>query len=105
MFYPGQYSRFIKSVRISIPCVAGPDVNVACKLTLLRSWIRKEDNIVEPANPTIEINNQRNTSIASSNAQTDGGVFELNFRDERYVPFEKAGAISLWRLELPSQGF
>jgi hypothetical protein len=39
-------------------------------------------------------------SIAASNAQNDSGVFELNFRDERYLPFEGAGAISEWSMEL-----
>ena len=42
-------------------------------------------------------------SIATSNAQNDGGVFELNFKDERYLPFEGTGAISSWRLELPAE--
>jgi hypothetical protein len=42
-------------------------------------------------------------SIATSNAQNDSGMFELNFRDERYLPFEGAGAISTWRLELPAE--
>ena len=41
-------------------------------------------------------------SIAVSTGQNDSGTFELNFRDERYIPFEGAGAISKWRLELPS---
>ena len=35
--------------------------------------------------------------------QNDSGLFELNFRDERYLPFEGAGAISGWRLELPTE--
>ena len=30
-------------------------------------------------------------------------VFDFNFRDDRYLPFEGAGAISQWRLELPSR--
>ena len=34
-------------------------------------------------------------------AQNDAGLFELDFRDERYLPFEGAGAISRWRFELP----
>ncbi|MCK4467454.1 MAG: hypothetical protein KAU60_03795, partial [Desulfobacterales bacterium] len=42
-------------------------------------------------------------SIAASNAQNDSGMFELNFRDERYLPFEGCGAISSWRLELPKE--
>jgi Tc toxin complex TcA C-terminal TcB-binding domain len=40
-------------------------------------------------------------SIAVSTGQNDSGVFELNFRDERYIPFEGAGVISKWRIELP----
>jgi hypothetical protein len=40
-------------------------------------------------------------SIATSHAQSDSGMFELNFRDERYLPFEGAGVISHWRIELP----
>ena len=42
-------------------------------------------------------------SIATSRAQNDGGVFELNFRDERYMPFEGAGAVSDWKLKLPNE--
>jgi hypothetical protein len=42
-------------------------------------------------------------SIAASNSQNDSGIFELNFRDERYLPFEGCGAISTWRLELPKE--
>jgi Tc toxin complex TcA C-terminal TcB-binding domain len=41
-------------------------------------------------------------SIATSTAQNDNGLFEVNFRDERYLPFECAGAISQWHLRLAS---
>jgi hypothetical protein len=30
-------------------------------------------------------------------------MFELNFRDERYLPFEYQGAVSRWRIELPPE--
>jgi Tc toxin complex TcA C-terminal TcB-binding domain len=40
-------------------------------------------------------------SIATSTAQNDSGMFEVNFRDERYLPFEGAGLISSWRLDMP----
>lgn len=30
-------------------------------------------------------------------------MFETNLRDERYLPFEGAGVISTWRLEMPSE--
>ena len=42
-------------------------------------------------------------SIATSSAQNDSGMFELNFRDERFLPFENTGAVSSWRLELPTE--
>src|SRR5262249_44218043 len=35
--YPGQYRRLIKSVRLTMPCVAGPYVNIGAKLTLQSS--------------------------------------------------------------------
>jgi hypothetical protein len=41
-------------------------------------------------------------SIVVSTAQNDSGLFETNFRDERYLPFENAGAISTWKLRLPA---
>ena len=40
-------------------------------------------------------------AIAVGSVEDENGVFELNFHDERYLPFEGAGAISKWRLELP----
>ena len=42
-------------------------------------------------------------SIATSHGQNDGGVFELDFRDARYLPFEGAGAISRWQIEMPPE--
>jgi hypothetical protein len=39
-------------------------------------------------------------SIVTSTALNDSGLFEMNFRDERYLPFECAGAISQWHLRL-----
>jgi hypothetical protein len=49
----------------------------------------------------VEVPPSRSVSIATSTAQNDAGVFELSFRDERYMPFEGLGAISAWRLTLP----
>jgi hypothetical protein len=40
-------------------------------------------------------------AIAVSSAPGDAGRFTLDFRDEKYLPFEGAGAISRWRIELP----
>ena len=97
--YPGHYRRRIKAVRLSIPCVAGPYANVSAELTLDSSQVRKDPN---PANAALlDVPPSRTTTIATSTAQNDAGVFELSFRDERYMPFEGAGAISTWTLTLP----
>jgi hypothetical protein len=42
-------------------------------------------------------------SIVTSSGQNDSGLFETNLRDERFLPFEGAGVISTWRIELPDE--
>ena len=41
-------------------------------------------------------------SIVTSSANNDSGMFEPNLRDERFLPFEGAGAESRWELDLPN---
>ncbi|KAA5533729.1 hypothetical protein F0919_14450 [Taibaiella lutea] len=105
MDYPGHYFRRIKAVSISIPCVAGPYSTVSAKLTLNSS--RYRDIAIVSGDYGSESNYSiiagGGQSIATSTAQNDSGMFEMNFRDERYLPFEGAGVISNWVLELPSQ--
>jgi hypothetical protein len=113
MDHAGQYFRRIKSVSISLPCIAGPYTSVSAKLSLVSNRYRKNtnpDNIAATGYPEDPGNDERFVynvgaiqSIAASNAQNDSGMFELNFRDERYLPFEGCGAISSWRLELPKE--
>jgi hypothetical protein len=98
LFYPGHYKRRIKAVRLTIPCVTGPYTNVSASLELVESYIR--DKPVKEAHCKL-VPRSRSISIATTTAQNDAGVFELNFRDERYMPFEGAGAISRWKLSLP----
>ncbi|MEM9259373.1 MAG: hypothetical protein AAGA62_06970, partial [Bacteroidota bacterium] len=108
MDHPGQYLRRIKSVRLTIPAVTGPYTNVNAKLTLLSNRYRKSPRTNDAYTYTgIDDERFRHNvtgiqSIATSSAQNDAGLFELNFQDERYLPFEGAGAISSWRLELTS---
>ena len=94
--YPGQYRRRLKAVRISVPCVTGPYVNVGATLRLDRCEIRLNP-LVAPTRVPL----RHTTAIATSRAQNDAGVFDFNFRDERFMPFEGAGAISSWQLSLP----
>jgi len=57
-------NRKIKSVSMTIPCVTGPYTGIHCTLTL------------------------GTQSIATSSGQNDSGMFQFNFNDERYLPFE-----------------
>ena len=103
--YPGHYMRRIKSVSLSIPCVIGSYTSVSSTLTLTQSKVRRnsstKENYADEANYTIDFISTQ--SIATSRAQSDSGLFELNFRDERYLPFEYAGVISEWKVELPKE--
>jgi hypothetical protein len=104
----GHYMRRIKSVALSIPSVAGPYTSVNCTVSLLKSSLRKspiagddyarqgpeDDRFVDYIGAV--------RSIVTSSGQNDSGMFETNLRDERFLPFEGAGAESTWKLELPN---
>jgi hypothetical protein len=90
--------------------VTGPYTSVSCTLTLLKNEIRLDSSAPDKPedygrsengdDPRFRDNVGAIQSIATSSGQNDSGLFELNFRDERYLPFEGAGVISQWRLEL-----
>lgn len=114
--YPGHYFRRIKSVSLTLPCVTGPYTTVACTLRLLNNSVRVATGDGATGNyprdtdpngvPAVDsrfvetVMPDKATAIAVSGGQNDSGVFELNFRDDRYLPFEGAGVISEWSLEL-----
>jgi hypothetical protein len=122
--HPGHYLRRIKSVSLSVPSVVGPYTSVNCRLSLLRSEIRvnpnqngytaypRERDAANPDERFVDANaegiggsrfvlSRETAAMVTSHAQGDSGLFETNLRDERYLPFEGAGAISTWRIELP----
>jgi hypothetical protein len=110
MDYPGHYLRRLKSVSISIPCVVGPYTSINCTLSLTNHGIRfSKDVAAGYGNPLTGADARfyksvvPQSAIATSHGQNDSGMFELNFNDERFLPFEGAGAVSEWRLELPPE--
>jgi hypothetical protein len=62
--YPNHGNRKVKSVSITIPAITGPYTGVQATL---RNGMHK---------------------MATSSAQNDNGLFQFNFNDERYLPFE-----------------
>jgi len=116
--FPGHYCRQIKTISISIPAVIGPYQNIKATLTQLcdRTLIKPDCKAVkylldpkknpQPATSiasALRSSWRRNQKIALSRGVNDTGLFELNFRDERYLPFEGTGAVSTWELSLPRE--
>lgn len=113
--YPSHFMRRIKTAAVTLVCSAGPYTTVSATLTLVSNKYRKSTEErqgvasdkekyaeVVGSDPRFAYNVGSVASIATSSAATDSGVFELNFHDERYLPFEGAGAISTWQIELPT---
>lgn len=103
--YPSHYLRRIKSLSVTIPCVAGPYTSVSATLTLLGNRIRV--STVDPQDPYTGADDARFITniggiqaIATSTGRNDAGLFELSYNDPRYLPFEGVGAIGRWRLEM-----
>ena len=107
--YPGHYKRRIKTVAVSIPCIVGPNTSLNCTVRLLKHEYRNSkiannySKDLEEADERFVTNPIPTTAIAVSQGQNDSGMFQLSFDGERYLPFEGAGAISTWRLELPQK--
>jgi len=114
--YPGHYFRRVKHIAITIPGVVGPYTPVCLKMTLMNNSIRVDntsgsastyprhtDSTGAPTNDSRFIDNAAPLQfIATSNGVNDSGLFEMNLHDDRYLPFERAGAISSWQIEFSS---
>jgi hypothetical protein len=119
--HPGQYMRRIRNVTLNIPCVTGPYTGVHARLTLLSSQVRVDPRLSRPPHACCDACGCENDyeacrcdprfvkhfgareAIATSGGQNDSGLFELNFRDERYLPFEFYGAVGRFRIEMPQE--
>jgi hypothetical protein len=93
--FPSHVLRRIRSVALTMPCVTGPLTGVPCTLSLVASRLRSADGTIDDA-PVVPVE-----SVALSTGQNDSGMFEPSLADARYLPFEGAGAVSQWRIELP----
>lgn len=108
--FPGHYYRKIRAVSLSIPCNADATSTVAATLRLMSNSVRlntsganyprNQDEGVPADDERFAENNVPFKAIAISHGKNDAGLFELRFDDSRYLPFEGAGVISRWRLEM-----
>lgn len=112
--FPGHYCRKIKSISLTIPAIVGPYQNVKATLTQLSNQIVLTNRDVDavrfllgenPSSPPgadkLRTNWWINQQVALSSGVNDAGLFELNFSDPRYLPFEGTGVVSSWSLSMP----
>jgi Tc toxin complex TcA C-terminal TcB-binding domain len=107
---PGHYMRRIKNVSVTIPSVVGPYTSINCTVALQNSSVRTSSLLANGAYARAGQEDERfvdyygsSDVIVTSAATNDSGMFETNLRDERFLPFEGAGAISTWNLSLPTE--
>jgi hypothetical protein len=111
--YPGHFNRRLTRVSVTVVYPSpGKFDNVKATLTLVANKVRvktdTESGYEEDApgsDPRFIYNYAANSQrIAMGNAQDDPGLFVTaiasNITDQRYLPFENAGAISSWHLEM-----
>ena len=111
MDFPGHYLRRLKSVSLTVPCIIGPYTSINCTLRMTSHKYRTSPSAKSPysedkagtGDERFSTANVPITAVAISSAQEDSGQFEVSFHDERYIPFEGAGAISTWHIEFPGQ--
>ncbi|WP_172566098.1 neuraminidase-like domain-containing protein [Vibrio navarrensis] len=95
--YPSHYMRQIKTVSLSFPAVLQPYQNIGATLTQIRNCLYTDKSKAKG------IENIRSSQqIAVSQGLDDSGLFQLDFNDQRYLPFEGTGVESSWELEFPA---
>ncbi|WP_175650703.1 Tc toxin subunit A-related protein [Pseudomonas sp. Marseille-P9899] len=111
--YPGHFLRQLVSVSVTLPALVGPYQDVRAVLTQIssRTVLKADPRAMnhlygKPDSDTRQIlyNPRASQSICLSRGLDDHGVFQLDFNDERYLPFEGTGALSRWELRFPHHG-
>jgi hypothetical protein len=108
---PGHYHRRIRALAVSTPSVVGPNTSLNLTATLQSSTIRVSPLLTNGGyardttqDDTRFLDSYGSTdAIVTSGGTNDSGMFETSLRDDRFLPFEGAGAISTWNLSLPAE--
>lgn len=111
--FPGHYNRKIKSLSVTIPAVVGPYQNIHASLTQTGNTVVVKpslaavqylvgvEGVSAPSDGSLRVNWNPNQEIIISTGVNDAGLFQVNFNDEQYLPFEGTGAVSSWNLNIP----
>ncbi|WP_299453296.1 hemopexin repeat-containing protein [uncultured Microscilla sp.] len=108
--FPGHYKRQVKTIALAFDIGEGQYVNAT--LTQLNNKVLLEPDtkavkylLDAKGTQPLSIRNdwKANQQVALSYVDQyteNNGLFELRYYDDRYLPFEGTGAVSLWSLEL-----
>lgn len=110
--FPGHYNRKIKTIAITIPAIVGPYQNIKASLIQTSNTVVTKANVeavnyllhsalAMPTDGSIRMNWNAGQEIALTTGTSDTGMFQLNYNDERFLPFENTGAVSSWQLNMP----
>ena len=107
---PGQFMRRIKTVAVSIPAVTGPHTSHARQAVAPAQLRSRTSSLLGDQYARAEDGEDGRfrdyagaiQSIVTSSGVDDSGLFEVDLDDDRRLPFEGAGAISTWRIEIPA---
>jgi hypothetical protein len=94
---PGHYLRRISSVALTVSCVSSGQGQVNVRLDLLSAKIRAVA-VGSQGSELVADGYASTTSIVTSTALEDPGVFSSDPNGPRYLPFERRGAVSSWHL-------
>lgn len=104
------YHRRIRNVALSIPSVVGPYTSLNATLSLLRSSIRTsplpgENGFARTGSEDARFIDHFGSveQVVTSSGLNDSGLHEVSLKDDRPLPFEGAGLISTWRIDLPKK--
>jgi hypothetical protein len=113
--YPGHYNRRLTRVSMTVVYPSpGKFDNVKATLTLVSNQVRVKTDVSSGYSENPVGSDSRFVynyaavpqKIVMGNAQDDPGLFVTaiasNIADQRYLPFENAGAISSWHLDMPA---
>jgi hypothetical protein len=67
----------VKKVSLSMPSVVGPYASINCALALRRGTPDGDQRV----------NSFGASDVVATSGGSDGGLFEIDLRDERYLPF------------------
>ncbi|WP_158578920.1 hemopexin repeat-containing protein [Spongiactinospora rosea] len=108
--FPGHYRRRIKTLSVAFVTADGPVPANATLTQIDDKTVLSPDPkavrfLLDPkGSPPASLRGnwrpgQRIALSEVDDGQDDGGLFEVRYDDDRYLPFEGTGAVSRWRLE------